>query len=249
MPQLSALLVDDEARSRRVLRNLLTAAHPEIQIVGEYADIPTAAEGIQQLRPEVVFLDVQMPKYAGYELVNFVDIIDFHIVFVTAYDQYAIKAFELSALDYLLKPINRNRLAETIAKLHQNINLRANERAYQALLQQFNPNASSQLIIPETGDRRVVALADILAIEASGAYAVFHLTDGSQFTTSKNLKYFEDRLPKPPFFRSHRTWIIHLQAIQFRNKSEQTLILRNGIRAKLARSQVRAYEQIVQLRT
>ena len=109
MNKIKAIIVDDEKRARNVLDQLLSRNFDNIEVVAQCADVPSAVEEIKRLKPDVVFLDIQMPNYVGYELVNFFDKVDFDIIFVTAFDQYAIKAFELSAIDYIVKPIDRNK--------------------------------------------------------------------------------------------------------------------------------------------
>ena len=113
---IKTIIIDDEKSARNVLANLLERASSDIEIVATCCDLQQGVAQIKKTKPNVAFIDVQMPNYAGYEISKFFDTIDFEIVFVTAYDQYAIKAFELNAIDYLVKPINRNKLALTLEK-------------------------------------------------------------------------------------------------------------------------------------
>src|SRR5438105_1598221 len=115
--QYRSLIVDDEWLARQDLRRLLSK-HPEIEIIGEADSVENAAKMISELSPDVVFLDIQMPEESGFKLYDRVDV-DFKIIFVTAFDNYAIRAFEVNALDYLLKPVNPTRLAQTIARLSE----------------------------------------------------------------------------------------------------------------------------------
>lgn len=244
MKLIKAIIVDDEKHARSVLTSLLKRDHSEIEVIETCSNLEEAVSAIKRHNPKVVFLDVQMPRYAGYEIVNFFDEINFEIIFITAFDQYAIKAFELNAIDYLVKPIDRNRLKSAILKATNKLNLRKQTDEYNILLKTIKNRRFSQIIIPELGNRRILNLAEIIAIEADGSYSKVYLKDNRIITISKNLKYFESVIPEEAkFFRSHRAWIINLFHLQFLNKSELTIMLDEDIRAKLARGRIEEFEQ------
>ncbi|MFT6243336.1 MAG: two-component system LytT family response regulator [Salibacteraceae bacterium] len=246
MTKINAILVDDEKRARNVLSSLLEFNCPELNVVAECSNVPDAVEQIKRLNPDVVFLDVQMPNYAGYEIVKFFDEINFEIIFVTAYDQYAIKAFELSAIDYLIKPINRTRLTEAVSKLSSKMKERDQLADYSVLLGSIQDNEFKQIVIPELGDRRVLELNTIIAIEADGAYSKVHLIDNKSITVSKTLKYFESVLPEDiNFFRSHRAWIINLKHLKQFNKTKGIVTLGEDIIAKISRNKVVEFQTII----
>ncbi|MCJ8292701.1 MAG: response regulator [Flavobacteriales bacterium] len=246
MNQIKAILVDDERRARNVLSNLLARCCPEINILAECSTVLDAVEEINRLHPDVVFLDVQMPNYAGYEIVKFFDTIDFEIIFVTAYDKYAIKAFELSAIDYLIKPISRSRLAEAVEKLSEKTSEKHKLADYSVLLNSMQEKEFKQIVIPELGNRRVLELNSIVAIEADGAYSRVYLKDDQMITVSKTLKYFESVLPEDTdFFRSHRAWIINLKHLQLFNKTMRTVVLAENVIAKVSRNNVSKFQKII----
>ena len=239
MKTTKALIVDDEPAARDVLNNLLRRIPESVEVVGTAHDVVDAVQKIKELKPDVVFLDVQMPNYAGYEIVNFFDEIDFEIIFVTAYDEYAIKAFELSAVDYLVKPINRIRLKESIAKLEQKMKQKGAIENYEILREALKEKELGKIVIPELGNKRVLQLNDIIAIEANGAYSNIFLKDEKSLMVSKNLKYFESTLPEDSvFFRSHKSWIINLEHIQQFSKSKGEIQLINNISARLSKYRV-----------
>lgn len=243
---INAILVDDERRARNVLSSLLERCCTEIHIMAECPDVLEAVKQIKLLKPDVVFLDVQMPNYAGYEIVNFFDEINFEIIFVTAYDRYAIKAFELSAIDYLIKPINRARLIEAVEKLRIKILEKDKLADYSVLLNSIQEKDFKQIVIPELGDRRVLELNSIVAIEADGAYSKIHLEKKQVITVSKTLKYFESVLPEDSdFFRSHRAWIINLKHLQLFNKTRGTTSLSCNVVAKVSRNKVGEFQKRV----
>ncbi|MFD2592559.1 LytR/AlgR family response regulator transcription factor [Aquimarina hainanensis] len=248
MGSFNAIVVDDEERARNVLTQLLKRYTTTIKIVAQCASLTEAIQEINDKSPDVVFLDVQMPNYAGYEIASFFDTIDFEIIFVTAYDQYAIKAFELNAIDYLVKPIDRNRLITAVQKLEAKISIRKKLADYQLLLSTIKKKEFKQIIIPELGNRRVIPIEDILAIEADGAYSKIHLVQDKVITTSKNLKYFDSLFPDDHcFFRSHRTWIVHLKHVVSLHKSKLIISLLNSdLQVKVSRAKLTEFQEVIQ---
>lgn len=249
MNEIKAILIDDEQSARNVLTNLLKRVSSNINILATCCNLKEGVKQIKALKPNVVFLDVQMPYYAGYEIINFFDEINFEIIFVTAHDNYAIKAFELNAVDYLLKPINREKLALTLDKLRDRLNKKAALIDYQVLLKTIKDKDYNKIVIPELGNRRVVNIADIIAIEADGSYSKIYLKGNIIITTSKNLKYFEDVLTKETtFFRTHRSWIINGMHIEYFNKTELYITLSNiTVKAKISRPRLDLFESFFKL--
>ena len=149
MNGLRAIIVDDEQRARDVLSKLLERNCSNVVVEETCVDVLSAVEKIKKIQPDVVFLDVQMPNYAGYELVNFFDEINFEIIFVTAFDHYAIKAFELSAIDYLVKPVDRLRLVEAVNKVKLKKGQEKSKEAYEELLNSIKEKEFKKIVIPE----------------------------------------------------------------------------------------------------
>jgi two-component system LytT family response regulator len=199
-----ALVVDDERLARKDLTSLL-AAHRDIRVVGEAQDVPSALEAIERLNPDLVFLDIQMPGQSGFDLL---DQCDFKgkLVFVTAYDEYAIRAFEVNALDYLLKPVNPDRLKRAVDRL---------ERA--------DPSEGEPASIWSTEDRlflsvdnrlRFLRVGSILCIHSAGDYSEVITTDGQKGLVPKPLREWEQRLPAHVFCRIHRSTIIQMDQVE-----------------------------------
>ncbi|PKV50326.1 LytTR family two component transcriptional regulator [Aquimarina sp. MAR_2010_214] len=246
MNVIKAILVDDEQRARNVLSNLIKRCDLNIDILAQCSCLEDAVEEIKKLQPDVVFLDVQMPNYAGYEIANFFEEMNFEIIFVTAFDEYAIKAFELSAIDYLVKPIDRKRLIAAVEKLQSKIEKQKKIEDYRTLLNSIKEKEFKQIILPELGNRRIIAINTIIAIEADGSYSKIYTTENKPVTTSKNLKYFENLLPDDAsFFRSHRTWVINLKYIEVINKSSLTITLVQNITAKISRTRFSSFENTI----
>ena len=190
------------------------------------------------------FLDVKMPNYAGYEIVNFIDTVNFEIIFVTAYDQYAIKAFELSALDYLLKPINRARLTEAIEKVRSKVDNTRKIEQLKVLVSSMNEESLEKIIISELGNKRVVEVSDIIAVQAQGAYCTIFTKGETQLTVSKNLKYFENLLSDAGyFFRTHKSWLVNLRALKSVQLTKGIIVLEEELYAKLSKYRVEDFKK------
>lgn len=239
---IKAIIVDDEEGARDVLYNLLQRSCPKILIQKQCNDLMSAITAIREQEPDVVFLDVQMPNYAGYEITKFFKEINFEIIFVTAFDHYAIKAFELCAIDYLVKPIHRNRLVQAIDKLEKRITEKRKITDYQVLQESLQTEKLDKIIIPELGQKRVITINDLISLQAQGAYCKITTKD-DVITVSKNLRYFEDLLADfHQFFRTHKSWIINLSYLSGYSKSESAITLSNDQVVKLSRYRKELFE-------
>ena len=241
MGKLKAIIVDDEESARNVLSSLLSTFCPTIEIIATCSNVIEAVETIKKHRPDVVFLDIEMPNYAGYELVSFFEKINFEIIFVTAYDQYAIKAFEVSAVDYLLKPVEIKRLKESVNRLKNKIDL-ADNHNYQTLSENLKNDTISKIIIRHNNCQKVISIKNIIAIEAKEAYSCIH-TSNEKYLMSKNLKHYETVLDQnDSFFRTHKSWIINISHLITFSKSKLEIKLTSGIIAKLSKYRKSAFE-------
>jgi len=240
---LKAILVDDEQRARDVLSNLLSRFAPEIEVLTTCANIPEAIESIKLLNPDVVFLDIEMPMYAGFEIVSFFEHIPFQIVFVTAYDRYAIKAFEVSAVDYLLKPVEIDRLKKTVSRLQKQRQANVSVGQYEALKDNLKNSQALKLVIRHNGMRKVLEVDHIFAFEAQESYCKIHTKEGV-YMMSKNLKHFENIMSgNLKFFRSHKSWLVNLSEVERYSKKEMHIELGLGLIAKLSKYKLTDFEQ------
>jgi two-component system, LytTR family, response regulator len=246
MERIKAIITDDEEAARNVLSQLLEMECPAVEVLALCSDVPQTVEAIKKFQPDVVFLDVQMPHYAGYEIVDFFDEIHFEIIFTTAFDQYAIKAFELSAVDYLVKPINRKRLAQSVEKLSEKLHQKKTIAQFHILKQSLTEKTLDHIVIPELGKQTILQLADIIAIEAGGAYSYIHLLKNKQLTVTKNIKQFESLLPENgTFFRSHKSWIVNLNHLKYYAKPKLEITLAGDITAKLSKYRKEEFEAVL----
>ena len=212
-------MVDDEVSARENLGELLTEFCPEVEILGEATHVDTAIKEIEKHEPDLVFLDIEMPQKSGFELIEAFSEVNFHIIFVTAYDQYALKAFDVSAIDYLLKPVDIDRLQEAVHKVMLQQKRQNYEARFKALKTNTRNDTFKKLAIPQRNDYAVVNIDDIISIEADGMYSKLSVSDKrtntvKHYTYSKKLRYFEGLFQKLPHLRRvHRSWMINTHNI------------------------------------
>lgn len=199
-----ALVVDDERLARKDLLNMLKEI-PGVEPVGEAEDVPSALTVIKELNPDVVFLDIQMPGQTGFELVEQVENFKGRIIFVTAYDEYALRAFEINAMDYLMKPVNKDRLAQSIERLYEQPSVKSS--SYVSL------KYSDRLFTTIGNKVQFLKINSILLITSDGDYTNVYLNDGKKGLVTKTMKEWEERLPNDYFVRVHRNSIINTEYI------------------------------------
>jgi len=198
----NALIVDDERLARQDLKDLLKDCE-NVRVVGEADSVATAVKAINELCPDVIFLDIQMPGESGFELLEKTQVTS-RIIFVTAYDEYAIRAFEINALDYLLKPVSPERLKRALERLDTEEN---SDISKMAKLQN-----EDHLFLLFNNQFKFILVKMILSITAAGDYSEISLSDGNKGLVQKSMKEWEDRLPEN-FCRIHRSNIINLDYI------------------------------------
>jgi two-component system LytT family response regulator len=245
MNKLRAILVDDEEGARDVLQNLLLRFCPNIELIAKCENVLQAVETIKQEEPDLVFLDIEMPNFAGYEIVNFFDEVTFDIVFVTAYDQYAIRAFEIAAIDYLLKPIDIDRLKSAVARAVLQQNKKEQNDRLDILKESLKSKELNNIVVTDKGNQHIIPFDKLIAIEAQESYCILH-TSEKKFIASKNLKHFENLLSTiPRFFRVHKSWIVNKDHLKTYSKSELTIQLSNGLTTKLSKYKKAEFEAAI----
>lgn len=211
---ITAILIDDEASGRETLEILLKRYIPEVLVAG-IADSATSGKAlIEQLRPDLVFLDIQMPGGSGFDLLASLPAIDFELVFVTAYNEFAQRAFQFAALDYIQKPINVERLKEAVkrasAKLARDTELK--QLQYQVLRRNFQMPQSqdNKIALPTQNGYSFVSIKQIVRCKGSDTYTEVYFQDGSKETVTRKLLHFEEILKDYRFFRIHKSHLINL---------------------------------------
>ena len=235
---IKALLIDDEPLARSIVREYLQN-YPDIEIVQECNDGFEGVKAIQQHQPELIFLDIQMPKINGFEML---ELVEEHssVIFTTAFDEYALKAFETHAIDYLLKPFSKDRFDKAIQKWREQYSSENAKKKTDALLENTSQQPEqSQRVVVKTGSKiRIIPVHDILYFEADDDYIRIHTADGS-FLKKKTMQYFEQTLNSSQFVRVHRSYIIqvaYLTRIDQENGEHHTAILKNGAKVPLSRT-------------
>jgi two-component system LytT family response regulator len=245
---LKAVIVDDEDGARNVLRMIIAANCPEVEVVGEAADVPKAVQIIQQHEPDLVFLDIEMPGYTGFQLLDFFNNPNFYIIFTTAYSQHALKAFEVSAIDYLLKPIDEDKLIVAIEKVKK-ISLKTTRVEQLAVLKKtLAGDTPDKIAVPVAEGLLFVNLKDIEYLEASGSYTHLYLHDGSKLLISKKLGEFEPVLTADQqFFRPHRSFIINLLHLkQYVRQDGGHIMMHNGGNVPISRDNKDEFQLLIE---
>ena len=234
---LNTLIIDDEWHARISLRGLLESHFPDVHILDEARDVPEGVRLINKYNPDLVFLDVEMPNYSGLELFHFLnrDILKFKVIFVTAYNEYAINAFELSAVDYILKPARKESLQRAIEKARLALATEPNKSqlAYNTEIQTLQDNLQAtsnqnQKIALTTGDGTImVQMKEIMYLKADGSYTYFFLSSNQKILVSKRIAEFERLESMGDFLRVHRSYIVNLHHIH-RISKQDSIILENG---------------------
>lgn len=247
---MKAIIIDDENKARSVLSALIKEECPEVVILGEASDLISGVTLIKQHQPDVVFLDIEMPQHSGLEILDFFnrEAINFQIIFTTAYNQYAIEALKLSAIDYLLKPIDDEELTlavnkAKVAKANNEVNSRLQniEKAFQKL-------SLNKIALEVPKGIMFVAYEDIVLFEADGVYTKVYLQNGKSELISKTLKHFSDQLnDKPIFYKPHRSYLINLKYMsQLVKKDGYHIVLENKKTIPIARDKKEEFLKLVQ---
>jgi two-component system, LytTR family, response regulator len=243
MTKIKAILVDDEESARNVLSNLLMRFCPDVELLDKCANIPQAVASIHQHKPDLVFLDIQMPQYSGYEIVKFFEEIEFEIIFVTAFDNYAVRAFEMAAVDYLLKPVDIERLKLAVNRARTQVDLKMQAERLHFLSNALQTKEVKNIMVSEKGYQQIIPIETIIAIEAQESYCLIYTTD-KKYTVSKNLKHYETMLEaNPEFLRVHKSWMIHKAHIQNYSKSDLSINMAGGLVAKLSKYKKVEFEE------
>jgi len=206
------VLVDDDKTSILTLKSLLTANFQNMDIVGTAYNVTEAVPLIDKVKPALVFLDINLPDGEGFDVIERVSYKDFRVIFITAYDKYAVRAFEFSALHYLVKPIT-NEMLESAINRYRDLKIEEIRNRLNVLRDNLKTK-NEKIIIPSTDGLNVVKLADIVRLEASDVYTLFYMTNGQRFVASKPLNNYEKILEDLPFSRIHSKHLVNLMFVK-----------------------------------
>jgi len=225
---MKAIIIDDEAKARSLLRTLIDENCPKITQVFEAGDLLTGVEIIKTEQPNIVFLDIEMPEHSGLEILNFIekDVVNFEIIFTTAYNEYAIQAFQLAAIDYLLKPIRSQQIKKAVNKAIQFIGKLQISNRLEELKKSLSASNFEKIGLPINNGIKFVNFDEIIVMEADGMYTKISTSSEAEILISKPLKHFVELLSRiPTFYRPHRSYLINLKFIKQYIKSDGGYIL------------------------
>lgn len=231
------IIIDDEPLARSIVKEYLQK-HPELDLAEECGDGFAGVKAIQQHRPDLIFLDIQMPKINGFEMLELIEEPP-AVIFTTAFDEYAIKAFESHAIDYLLKPFNQERFDKAIAKWLEQKD-KAVDKNTKDLLEtvSLSPSQNQRIVIKDGSKIKIIPVHDVLYLEAADDYVKVHTKDG-YFLKNKTMNRFEKSLDEAQFVRSHRSYIINITQITRIDPYEKdghVAVLRSGVKVPVSRS-------------
>lgn len=235
---LTAIIIDDETNSRNALRQKITKHCNNVMII---ADCENGEEGIEKIetqKPDIIFLDIEMPRMNGFTMLQQIKNKNFEVIFITAYDHYAIKAIKFSALDYLLKPVEVEDLKAAIEKVTQKRKQVDGNKRVELLVQNFleEKTAHQRIAISSMEGLQFVTTNDIIYLEANSNYTSFYLADNRKITATKTLKDFEEILPASMFIRIHHSYLINKNGIEKYIKGEGgQVVMKNGVTLDVAR--------------
>ncbi|HEY1046649.1 MAG TPA: response regulator [Bacteroidia bacterium] len=243
---MKAIIIDDEPLARNLIREYLQS-FPEINIIAECGDGFDAAKRIQSEQPDLIFLDVQMPKISGFEMLEILDELP-KIIFTTAFDEYALKAFEANAVDYLLKPFSKDRFSKAVVKAIEehknNMEIEGLKRSLDGLQNEH----LDKIIIKENGDVKIIPINDIEYFESYDDYVKIH-TPSKVYVKKQTMAYYENNLKKFGFVRIHRSFLLnsaHLQSISS-TQDAQLANLKNGAALNISRAGYALLKELLKL--
>jgi two-component system, LytTR family, response regulator len=231
---ISTLIIDDEIRSIENLEQLLNKYCPDVQVLNTCSNIQTAYESILALKPDLIFLDVDMSPDTGFDLIRRFDHLPCAVIFVTAFSHYAIDAIKFSALYYILKPIRIDDLKDAILKAKDKISTgeHTDSRMVRQILQA--PHDIRRIVLNSHSGADILNFSDIVYIRADNVYSVFYLADSRTITSTKGIKEYELMLQHKGFFRVHKSYIVNLDYVRSVDKYGDEVVLKNQKRIPLA---------------
>ncbi|MGE8552728.1 MAG: LytR/AlgR family response regulator transcription factor [Chryseobacterium jejuense] len=239
-----AIIIEDEYHLREALSIMLEIIAPDkVQIIGYAESADEAAKLIDRLQPDLVFMDIMLKNGTGFDVLQQISYRKFHLIFTTAYEEYAIRAFKFSALDYLLKPIDAEELKIAIDRIQDLKERSLEEKQLNELSYNMN-KVPQRIILPTQEAMHVVKINQIMHCETSGSYTTFYLNDGKKIMVSKPLKNYESILLPPDFFRVHQSYLINTNYIVSYSR-EGMIEMENGVSIPISRAKKEAFFKLM----
>ena len=224
---MKAILVDDEPDGIRTLKKMLESHCPNVEVAATCSNAASAKQELERIRPDVVFLDIQMPGKSGLDLLTEMPEKEFEVIFVTAHNEYMLQALQYSAADYLLKPVDEDRLIEAVQRVETRIQAEKKEWTETLMhnLSKAGSPSEMRLCLPTLKGFLVVKLDDIIYCEAERSYTIFHLDGKKTVTVSKSLIEYDNLLQETQFFRIHKSFLVNLNHIKEYQRGEGGLVI------------------------
>jgi two-component system LytT family response regulator len=231
------VIVEDEEMARNVLKSLLAQYCPDVMVCAEADDVISGKNMIETFRPDLVFLDIEMPGGSGFKLLTSIENKDFEVVFITAYEQFAIKAIRHDALDYILKPIDPKELVAAVEKVNEAKYKKTLKKQYDNLLKNLDPE---QLVVRKislsTADKiHLIDVDDIIRCESDNYYTIIFFKDGTSLMVSKTLKDMEQKLEEYDFVRTHKSHLVNMRCIMNFIKDEMMVVMTDGTKVPVSK--------------
>ena len=231
------VIVEDEEMARNVLKSLLAQYCPDVMVCAEADDVISGKNMIETFRPDLVFLDIEMPGGSGFKLLTSIENKDFEVVFITAYEQFAIKAIRHDALDYILKPIVPKELVAAVEKVNEAKYKKTLKKQYDNLLKNLDPE---QLVVRKislsTADKiHLIDVDDIIRCESDNYYTIIFFKDGTSLMVSKTLKDMEQKLEEYDFVRTHKSHLVNMRCIMNFIKDEMMVVMTDGTKVPVSK--------------
>lgn len=207
--QFKIIIVDDEPDGRGIIKGLLLQYFPEILIVAEAGGVTDAVKALTEHEVDLVFLDIDLKDGTGFDVLDQLADVNFNVIFTTAHNEFAIRAFRYNAVDYLLKPIDPDEFGQAVRKSKEQINLQVLRRQLAQLINTTQEKSFDRITLSTNTGHVFAKTKDITRIETYGNYSFVHLHEGERLLVSKNLKEFEEMLPEPDFYRIHQSHIVN----------------------------------------
>jgi two-component system LytT family response regulator len=227
MDKLKIILVDDEKRVRDSLRSVLKLHYPEAEIIAEAENIIEAENSIKNLKPDVVLLDIKMPGGTGFDLLDKLIPVNFKVIFITAFNEFAIKAFKYSAVDYLLKPVIAEELIHSLSNAIEKINTEQENIQLKTLIENLGPS-EKKIVLKTSEATYIIGVNEIIRCEAERNYTYFHLHEKKPILMSGGLKEFEEMLSGDSFIRCHHSHLVNMNFISKLDRKRGGLLLKDG---------------------
>jgi len=247
---MKVIIIDDEARTRKSIADILKFSQQDLELVAEAEDVATGVDAIVEYKPDLILLDINMPDGTGFDLLKKLNDIHFKIIFITAYEEFAVHAFEFSAIDYILKPVDPKKLIDAIDKAHQLVEQESISLKLNALFANLENSVSEnrKLVLKTAENIYIVNTNDIIRCESDGGYTQFYLIDGKKSLVSRNLKDYEEMLDGYGFFRIHQSHMINLKYIDHYSKTEGgAVVMKDNSYLPVARRKKESFLKLLEM--